>query len=106
MTTAGKRLIKAAQEAAAIARGERKPASIHVPADVDVKAIRQGLKLSQEEFASEFGFTINQIRDWEQGRVRPTGASRAYLIVINSGPDIIRSILKNEMRKTKRRKAA
>jgi DNA-binding transcriptional regulator YiaG len=23
---------------------------------------------SQDDFAQEFGFTINQIRDWEQGR--------------------------------------
>jgi putative transcriptional regulator len=106
MTTAGKRLIKAAKEAAAIARGEKKPARLHVPADVDVKKIRLGLKLSQEEFASEFGFTINQIRDWEQGRVRPTGASRAYLIVIDSDPDAIRAILKSGMRKSIRRKAA
>lgn len=106
MTTAGKRLIKAAQEAAAIARGERKPVRCHVPADVDVRAIRHGLNLSQEEFASEFGFSANQIRDWEQGRTRPTGPSRAYLIVINSDPGVIRSILKTELAKSLRRKAA
>ena len=95
MSNVGKRLIKAAREAGAIARGEIKPARCHVPADVNVRVIRQDLKLSQEEFASEFGFTTNQIRDWEQGRARPTGASRAYLIIIKSDPVTVRALLKN-----------
>jgi putative transcriptional regulator len=94
MTMAGKKLISAAREAAAIARGDAKPARFHVPADVEVRAIRQRLKLSQEEFASEFGFTTTQIRDWEQGRTRPTGASRAYLIIIGSEPKTVRQLLK------------
>jgi putative transcriptional regulator len=105
MTIAGKRLIKAAKEASAIARGEIKPARSHIPADVDVRAIRLGTKLSQEEFAAEFGFSINQVRDWEQRRVRPTGASRAYLIIIKSNADVVRELLKKAV-VSMRRKAA
>jgi putative transcriptional regulator len=63
MSKAGKRLIQAAKEAAAIARGELAPARVFVPADIDVKSIRRKLKLQQDGFASQFGFTINQIRD-------------------------------------------
>ena len=37
---------------------------------------------SQDDFAAAFGFTINQIRDWEQGRARPLGGVRAYLLII------------------------
>jgi putative transcriptional regulator len=55
---------------------------VHVPADVDVKAIRQGLKMSQERFAQAFGFPLGTLRDWEQGRGRPDTAARAYLMVI------------------------
>jgi putative transcriptional regulator len=106
MSNVGKRLVKAAREAAAIARGEIKPARCHVPADVDVWAIRRDLKLSQEEFASEFGFTTTQIRDWEQGRTRPTGASRAYLIIIKSEPDTVRLLLKNAIKHSRRKAAA
>ena len=42
MTTLGKRLIQAAEEAHAIARGEADPSPYkgHIPADLDVKAIR------------------------------------------------------------------
>jgi putative transcriptional regulator len=33
-----------------------------------VRAIRAQTGLSQDDFATAFGFTINQIKDWEQGR--------------------------------------
>ena len=44
MTTLGKRLITAAEEARTIVRGEADPSTyrVHIPADVDVKVIRQG----------------------------------------------------------------
>jgi putative transcriptional regulator len=93
MSKAGKRLIEAAQEMRAIARGETKPAHVHVPPDVDVKAIRRRLELSQEAFASEFAFSLAQIRDWEQGRTRPLEANRAYLLLIDHQPEIIRRAL-------------
>ena len=69
-------------EALAIARGESKPAKLHIPAEIDVQAIRAQTGLSQEDFATAFGFTINQIKDWEHGRARPLGGVRAYLLII------------------------
>jgi len=39
MTKAGKRLIAAAEEANAIARGEQEPGKLFVPSDVDVKKL-------------------------------------------------------------------
>lgn len=96
MSKAGKRLLGAAQEMRAIARGEAEPAYVHVPPDVDVRAVRRKLGLSQDGFASEFCFTINQIRDWEQGRTRPLGSNRAYLLLIEHHPDAVRQML-NEL---------
>jgi putative transcriptional regulator len=93
MSKAGKRLLEAAREMRAIARGEAKAAHMHVPADVDVRAIRRSLGLSQDAFASEFSFSITQIRDWEQGRSRPLDANRAYLLLIDMHPDIVRKML-------------
>lgn len=73
-------------EALAIARGEEKAFKLHVPAKMDVRAIRRELSMSQENFAHAFGFTVTQIRDWEQGRSRPLGANRAYLLLIENNP--------------------
>jgi putative transcriptional regulator len=80
-------------EALAITRGESEAAKLHIPAEIDVKAIRARLKLSQENFAYEYGFSLTQIRDWEQGRSRPLGALRAYLMVIERSPESIRQLL-------------
>ncbi len=100
MTTAGKKLIAAAREARAIARGDAKPASIFVPPDVDVKTIRSELKLSQEAFAHSYGFTVHQIRDWEQKRNRPLGAMRAYLLLIERNPDFVRGVFEAAIRES------
>ena len=80
-------------EALEIARGTIKPAALHVPAELDVRAIRLKTGLSQDVFASSFGFTVHQVRQWEQGRHRPLGAMRAYLMVIDRSPKDILALL-------------
>jgi putative transcriptional regulator len=95
MSKTGKRLIDAAFEAAAIARGDKKAAHLHVPAEIDVRAVRHKMKLSQDDFASEFGFSVTQIRDWEQGRSRPIGGVRAYIMLIDKEGEAIRKLLSN-----------
>jgi putative transcriptional regulator len=76
------------KDAIAIARGEADPATyrIHVPPEIDVRRIRNELAHSQERFAATYGFTLSQIRQWEQGRCQPTGALRAYLTCISRDP--------------------
>lgn len=86
-------MIGAAREALAIARGEIEPAGTFIPADIDVRAIRHKTKLSQEDFAAVFGFSVSQIRQWEQHRCRPLGGVRAYLMLIDSRPeDLVRML--------------
>ena len=80
-------------EAIAVARGEKQPARLFVPAEINVRSIRAKLHLSQEDFASAFGFTVHQIRQWEQGRTRPLGAIRAFLLLIDNDPEgILRAL--------------
>jgi putative transcriptional regulator len=101
MSKSGKRLIAAAREAVAIARGEKKPARIHVPPEIDVRAIRLKLEFSQGDFAAEFGFTTNQIKDWEQGRSRPLGGNRTYLMIIKRDPKTVIALLRASPRTRK-----
>jgi putative transcriptional regulator len=46
------------------------------------KIIRRALGLSQEDFAARYHIPLGTLRDWEQGRVEPDQAARAYLMVI------------------------
>ena len=64
MSKLGKRLLKAAKSARAIARGEADPTTykVHVPTDVDVRAIRTKLKMSQNAFAARFGILPSTLR--------------------------------------------
>ena len=88
MTTLGKRLIQSAKEARKIVRGEAdaKSYKMHIPAAIDVRAVRVRLKMTQEEFAVRYGLTLARVRDWEQGRSSPDSAARAYLTVIEREP--------------------
>jgi putative transcriptional regulator len=98
MTTLGKRLLQAAKEAQAIARGEADPATyrVHVPSDIDVKAIRKSVGMTQQCFARTFGFPLPTLRDWEQGRGRPDTSARAYLLVISRNPEAVKEALQDD----------
>lgn len=88
MSRVGSRLIQAAQEAAAMARGEAVPgAVVHMPPDV--RAIRTRLKLTQPAFAKRFGLPVGTVRDWEQGRAVPDQAARVLLRVIEREPEAV-----------------
>jgi putative transcriptional regulator len=66
---------------------------VHVPAEIDVKAIRRKLGMTQAEFARSFGFALDAVQNWEQGRRRPESAARAFLKVIDSEPAAVRRVL-------------
>jgi putative transcriptional regulator len=67
---------------------------VHIPEAIDVKAIRAKLDMTQEEFAGRFGFSINTLRHWEQGRRVPEGPTRAYLLVIERNPKAVQKALR------------
>jgi len=69
-----------------VARKEAEPYKLHVPVEVDVKAIRAKTGMTQKDFASAFGFGFDQLKQWEQGRVRPVQGLRAYLLLIDDNP--------------------
>ena len=62
---------------------------IEVPAEVDVKAIRERQGLSQEAFARRFALDLATVRNWEQNRSRPDTAARVLLRTIEKEPDAV-----------------
>jgi putative transcriptional regulator len=84
------------EEAVAFAKGQANTRAyrVYVPQQVDVRAIRTKLGLTQESFAAEFGFSVNTLRHWEQGKRRPEGPTRAYLLVIAGAPKTVRKVLR------------
>ena len=84
------------KEALAYAKKEARTADyrVHIPADIDVKAIREKLALTQTQFAARFGFSVNTLRHWEQGKRQPEGPTRAYLVVIAKTPKAVERALR------------
>ncbi len=93
MSKAGDSILRGAHEALAYARGEDKGFVAHVPDRIDVKAIRRKVGLSQAKFAARFGFALDAIRNWEQGRRQPDQAARAFLTVIDREPEVVQRAL-------------
>ncbi|HEX4158950.1 MAG TPA: helix-turn-helix domain-containing protein [Rhizomicrobium sp.] len=81
------------EEAIAFSEGRETGIRTHIPPEIDVRAIRKRMKLTQDAFAASFGFSVARLRDWEQGRTSPDSASRAYLLVIDRAPDAVREAL-------------
>jgi putative transcriptional regulator len=83
------------EEAVAYAKGtaDLSQYKVHIPGDIDVKAIRKGTRLTQEAFAMRYGFNLGRLRDLEQKRTRPDSVVRAYLLVIQKNPKAVRDAL-------------
>jgi putative transcriptional regulator len=56
------------------------------------RAIRHRLKMTQEEFARAFGFSLSSVRDWEQGRHEPDTNTLSYLRTIALEPERVLKI--------------
>ena len=92
--TAGERMIQSAKQALAFAKGDANHGCVvHVADDIDVRAIRRKISLSQSEFARLFGLSKRTLEHWEHGRRVPSGPARAFLTVIAREPDAVRRAL-------------
>ena len=64
-----------------------------VPPLTDVRALRERLNLSQEDFATRYMLSLRTIQEWEQGRRGPTEAARVLLYAIAQDPGAIARVL-------------
>jgi putative transcriptional regulator len=96
MSEAADSIRKGLEQAVAYAKSNTSSRAyrVHVPAHVDAKAIRTKLGMTQQAFAARFGFSINTLRHWEQGKREPEGPTRAYLLVIERAPHIVEEALR------------
>lgn len=81
------KILRGANEAVAIARGECRPARVTVYfAPADIKKIRTQIGMSQREFSERFGIPVDTIQHWEQGRREPDRAAMAFYQVLSKQP--------------------
>jgi putative transcriptional regulator len=73
--------------------GAARARTVRVPDNINVKAVREKLGMSQPEFAINFGIPLSTLRNWEQGRRRPEAMARVLLRIIDDHPDIVERTL-------------
>jgi putative transcriptional regulator len=52
----------------------------------DVRALRERLGLTREQFAQRYGLEVETLRNWETGRRDPDTTARSYLRAIANDP--------------------
>jgi putative transcriptional regulator len=82
-------LMQGFNEMEAHIRGKETGACVHTPASIDVRGIRERLKLSQGKFAEAFGLSVVAVRNWESGKRSPEPSARALLAVIAYSPQVV-----------------
>lgn len=65
----------------------------HFQRAVDVKAIRDRMSLTQEQFATTFHLSLATVQAWEQGQSLPDPIARTLLRVIERNPNAVRDAL-------------
>jgi len=87
-------LVASVREGGAILRREKRPARTFKINAPNIKRIRAGYKLSQQEFAALLGISVATLQNWEQGRRTPEGPARVLLQVAARYPDAVWDVVK------------
>jgi putative transcriptional regulator len=87
-------LFAAAEEAVLIAKGEKPAVKSRVIEVVMAKEVREKLKLNRVEFSHLLGVSERTLENWEQGRVKPSGAARSLLRVAAHSPSVVLEALR------------
>lgn len=64
------------------------------PTAAQVRALRSRLGLSQAQFALRFGFTVDTVQQYEQGRRTLSGPASTLLRVIEADPEAVMRALR------------
>ena len=95
MSEIGQDIIEGLQAAVDHADGKTTGARTHTVEVPDVRAIREQLKMSQQEFSSIYRIPLPTLQGWEQGRRQPDATAAAFLNVIARIPKETSAALQN-----------
>ena len=88
-------IIQGAEDALGFLRGDKSKGRVHSirMKEIDVKAIRTRLHMTQEVFSETFAIPVSTLKKWETNNRVPEGPTKAYLMVIDNNPKAVQSAL-------------
>ncbi len=87
-------LVTSVKEGGSILRGEKRASRTFQLERLDIKRIREGYKLTQEQFAAMLGISVRTLRNWEQGRRVPEGPAMVLLQVADKHPEAVLDVVR------------
>jgi putative transcriptional regulator len=93
MKTQFEQMMDGLNDVEAFLAGKQQGFKAHVPQEVDVKAIRNRLGMTQAKFSGVFGFSLDAIKHWEGRRRIPEAPARTLLTVIDKNPAAVLTAL-------------
>ncbi len=82
-------LIESIQEGAKILKNEIEPSRRFEFNTNEIKEIRLKHNLTQDKFASLLGISVGTLKNWEQGRRKPTGPANVLIMIAKNNPEAI-----------------
>jgi putative transcriptional regulator len=100
MSKAGKEIITGAEQALAYLKGDKTKGRAYKVRTriIDVKAIREKLRMTQEVFSETFAIPVSTLKKWEANHRVPEGPTKAYLMVIDKNPGVVKKALQSAVR--------
>jgi putative transcriptional regulator len=83
------KLVASIKEAGEIKAGRKPPSRAYEIEPPEIKAVREKLNVSQNEFALMIGVSVRTLQNWEQGRRRPEGPAKALLRIASRNPSAV-----------------
>ena len=82
------RFVAKLERGLAISHGKAKASRSFKVESTDVKAVRERVGLTQDEFAKLMRVSIKTLQNWEQKRRQPTGPAAALLKIVSVEPKL------------------
>ena len=82
-------LLESISEGAKILRNEVEPSRRFEIKSNEIKEIRLKNNLSQDKFAIMLGISVGTLKNWEQGRRKPTGPANVLLQIADRNPEVL-----------------
>lgn len=96
-------LLESVREGGEILRGKKSASrtfNVEIP---DVQKIRGSYNMTQIDFATMLGVSIDTLQNWEQGRRTPQGPARVLLQIVAKHPDVVWDVVKPSKRSVRQK---
>ena len=82
-------LIESIREGSKILNNVVEPSRKYEITNNEIKELRLKFNLTQDKFAQFLGISVGTLKNWEQGRRKPTGPANRLLSIVGQHPDLL-----------------